>query len=148
MELCAVLVAMFFGERLVDVSCKNMLVLTASTDNLGNAYVLQRFLSCKYPPSIVVMELAVRLQRLGLELELGWIPRDQNEEADALTNKGFEGFDTEKRIMKKFEDVEFMVLVELMEKAGQLDAEIKLAKSPKEAKGDRPVDVGMKRNKR
>ena len=28
------------------------------------------------------MELSVQLQKLGLELELGWIPRGQNEEAD------------------------------------------------------------------
>eukprot|EP00435_Cladocopium_sp_Y103_P061932 s382_g23.t1 len=144
LELCAVLVAvMFFGDRLVDTSCRNRLVLTASTDNLGNTYVLQHFMSCKYPLSIVVMELAVQLQKLGLELELGWIPRGQNEEADALTNKEFGGFDMEKRIQKNFEDVKFMVLDELMEKAGQLDAEIKLAKSSKEAKGDRPVDTGV-----
>ena len=78
LELCAVLAAlMLFGDRLVDVTCKNRLLLTESTDNLGNMYVLQHFMSCKYPLSIVVMELSVQLQKLGLELELGWIPRSQ-----------------------------------------------------------------------
>eukprot|EP00435_Cladocopium_sp_Y103_P051934 s391_g16.t1 len=76
LELCAVLVAVvLFGDRLADTSCKNRLVPTASTDNLGNTYVLQHFMSCKYPLSIVVMELAVQLQKLGLELELGWGPK-------------------------------------------------------------------------
>ena len=42
--------------------------------------------------------------------------------------------------MKGFEELEFEILNSLMEKAGELDAEIKLAKSSKEAKGDRPVD--------
>ena len=52
LELCAVLTAvMLFGDKLVDVTCKNRLMLTASTDNLGNTYVLQHFMSCKYPLS-------------------------------------------------------------------------------------------------
>ena len=148
LELCAVLTAvMLFGDRLVDTSCKNRLLLTASTDNLGNTYVLQHFMSCKYPLSIVVMELSVQLQKLGLELELGWIPRGQNEEADALTNKEFGGFDMKKRIEKNFGDLKFEILDELMLKAGELDAEIKLAKSSKEAKSDRPVDKSLKRKR-
>lgn len=104
-------------------------------------------MSCKYPLSIVVMELSVQLQKLGLELELGWIPRGQNEEADALTNKEFRGFDKKKRIEKDFGDLKFEILEELMMKAGELDAEIKLAKSSKEAKSDRPVDKSLKRKR-
>lgn len=66
LELCAVLTAvMLFGDKLVDVTCKNRLMLTASTDNLGNTYVLQHFMSCKYPLSIVVVELSVQLQKRG-----------------------------------------------------------------------------------
>jgi hypothetical protein len=34
-----------------------------------------------------------------------------------------------------------------MVKAGELYAEIKLTKSPKEAKGDRPVDKNLKRKR-
>jgi hypothetical protein len=148
LELCAVLTAvMLFGDKLVDVTCKNRLMLTASTDNLGNTYVLQHFMSCKYPLSIVVVELSVQLQKRGLELELGWIPRGQNEEADALTNKEFGGFDMEKRIVKDFGDLEFEILDELMMKAGELDADIKLAKSSKEAKGDKPGDKHLKRKR-
>ena len=148
LELCAVLAAvMLFGDKLVDVSCKNRLLLTASTDNLGNTYVLQDFMSCKYPLSIVVMELSVQLQKLGLELELGWVPRGQNEEADALTNKEFAGFDMNQRIEKDFGDLKFEVLDDLMKKAGELDEEIRLAKSSKEAKSDRPVDKNLKRKR-
>lgn len=146
LQLCAVLAAvMLFGDRLVDITCRNRLVLTASMDDLGNTHVLQHFMSCKYPLSIVVVELSVQLQKLGLELELGWIPRSQIEEADALTNQGFEDFDKSLRIEKGFEYLRFEILDELMEKAGELDAEVKLAKSSKEAKGDRPVDNSLKR---
>ena len=93
------------------------------------------------------MELSVQLQKLGLELELGWVPRGQNEEADALTNKEFAGFDMNQRIEKDFGDLKFEVLDDLMKKAGELDEEIKLAKSSKEAKSDRPVDKNLKRKR-
>ena len=148
LELTAVLVAVIlFGDKLVDNSKKNILSLTASTDNVSNTYVLQHFMSCKYPLSIVVMELAMQLKKINLELDLGWIPRGQNTAADALTNHEFEGFELSRRIMVEFEDIEFLVLNKLMAKAGILDQELKLAKSSKEAKGDRPKEVGIKRKR-
>ena len=62
--------------------------------------------------SIVVMEVAMQLKRINLELDLGWIPRGQNTDtaADALTNGEFGGFDPAKRIKRNFEDIPFMVL--------------------------------------
>ena len=148
LELVAVLVAIIlFGDELVDPSCKNVLSLTASTDNMGNTYVLQHLMSCKYPLSIVVMEVAMQLRRINLELDLRWIPRGQNVAADALTNREFAGFDPAKRIEKNFEDIQFMVLDKLMKIAGELDEEIRMAKSSKEAKGDRPTTMVLKRKR-
>ena len=142
LELCAVLVAvMLFGADLVELESKNVLTLSASTDNLGNTYVLKHFMSCKYPLSIVVMELASQLHELGLELDLNWIPRGQNTEADALTNGEFQGFDPTRRIEVEFGDLNFMILEKLMGLAGDLDSEVKMAKTSKEAKGDRPIDT-------
>lgn len=136
-----------FGDKVAKQNHRKRLTLTASTDNLGNTFVLNHFMSCKYPLSIVVMELAVQLKQKGIELDLGWIPRGQNAEADALTNSEFEGFDQSKRITVNFEDIEFMVLEKLMAKAATLDEEIRLAKSSKEAKGDRPEESRSKRKR-
>lgn len=148
LELCAVLVAvMLFGKELVETDGKSVLTLSASTDNLGNTYVLKHFMSCKYPLSIVVMELAAQLHALGMELDLNWVPRGQNTEADALTNAEFQGFDKSRRIDVQFEDLNFMILERLMEIAGDLDSEVKMAKTSKEAKGDRPADT-LPRKKR
>eukprot|EP00438_Fugacium_kawagutii_P021415 Skav230573 [mRNA] locus=scaffold971:152920:156087:- [translate_table: standard] len=148
LELVAVLTAvMLFGLEGEEAGCMKTLTLSASTDNLGNTYVLRHFMSCKYPLSIVVMELAVQLKRRGIELNLGWIPRGQNCEADALTNEEFEGFNPNKRIHKKFEELDFLVLDELMGKAGELDQDMKLAKSSREAKGDRPSKDTNKRKR-
>lgn len=101
-------------------------------------------MSCKYPLSIVVMGLSVQLQKLGLELELGWIPIGvKTKEADVL--KEFGGFDMRMRIERDFGDLKFEILDGLMVKAGELHAEIKLAKSSKEAKDDRPVDKNKRK---
>ena len=45
------------------------------------------------------------------------------------------------------EDLKFEILDSFIKKAGDLDAEIKLAKSPKEATSDKPVDVNLKRKR-
>ena len=73
-----------------------------------------------------------------MELDLHWIPRDQNVPADSLTNGRFEGFDLKKRIKVEFEDLEFIILKELIEMAGKLDEEIKMVKTSKEAKASKP----------
>ncbi len=139
LELMAVLVAViFFGEKMSRHRTRGAMRLSGTTDNLGNCYVLQRLLSCKFPLSIVVMELACQLERLGLELDLAWAPRNQNVEADALTNAEFQDFDPSKRIQKELEDVKFVLLQELMEEAAEMNEELKMAKSSKEAKDDRP----------
>ena len=148
LELVAVLTAiMLFGKGWECDMSRTVMSLSASTDNLGNTYVLNHFMSCKYPLSIVVMELAVQLKRLGLEMDLKWIPRGQNSEADSLTNSEFMGFDSSKRIIVEFEDLKFEVMDKLMAKAADLDDEIKLAKSSKEAKGDRPTESMHKRKR-
>ena len=94
----------FGGDEVAKFAHQNRLTLTASTDDLGNTFVFSHFVSCKCLLSIVVMELASQLKRFGLEMDLGWIPRSQNSEADVLTNSGFEGFKPNKRIATTFED--------------------------------------------
>ena len=44
------------------------------------------------------MELTAQLVRRHRTLDLQWRSRDENEEADALTNERFEGFDPARRI--------------------------------------------------
>ena len=142
LELTATLMAvMVFGKDGKWRGERGRLSVTSFTDSLVNAFAMQRFLSCKYPLSIVVMELAAQLREKALELDLQWIPRGQNEEADDLTNERYERFSQDRRIVVDFTKMEFKVLDALMDKAGQLDAEVALAKSSREAKQDRPAKV-------
>ena len=148
LELTAVLAAvMLFGKGMKERTLRRRLTLTAATDNLGNTYVLNHFMSCKYPLSIVVMELSVQLKKIDLDLDLGWVPRTQNIEADALTNEEFAGFTPGKRIQVNFEDLQFIIMDKMMGRAAALDSDIRLAKSSKEAKGDRPEESCPKRRR-
>lgn len=135
LELIAVLTAvMLLAPEAKWKGGRSVAVISATTDNLGNTFVLQKFMSCKYPLSIVVMELACQLRKHQLEMDLSWAPRMQNVPADALTNMEFELFNEELRILRSFEELEFEVLDLLMEKAGELDKEIQLAKTSKASK--------------
>lgn len=56
------------------------------TDNIGNRFAVARLLTTKWPLDVFVSELATQLEVRNLLLQLSWVPRDQNAEADAITN--------------------------------------------------------------
>ena len=135
LELIGVLVAvMMFGPEAGWTTGSAAVTLTALTDNLGNTHVLKRYGSSKYPLSIVAMELAVQLDMLGIDMQLQWVPRAQNQPADDLTNDQFDDFDPSNRLTVDFEALPFQVMNRLLKKAGELDAELKLFRTSKEAK--------------
>lgn len=90
-----------------------VLSLSCGTDNQGNSHLLDRMLTTKYPLGVVLMELAHQMRIRRLVLRAHWLPRLENEEADALTNFDFRHFDPAKRVEVKLEDLEFAVLNEL-----------------------------------
>lgn len=138
LELVGVLLAvMLFSKGEKWSVCRGAAVLPGLTDNQAITHVLRKFGSSSFPLSVVVMELACQLEA-NLELDLRWVPRLQNEEADALTNELFDGFSPENRIEVDFNKLPFVLLWELMDLAGELDEEVKMAKTSREAKGDRP----------
>ena len=63
--------------------------LAGETNNLGNAFVVARMLTTRFPLSALLMEIALQLRARGLALDLKWILRAQNMEADAITNADF-----------------------------------------------------------
>ena len=135
LELVGVLLAlMAFGENPEWKGGRKSVTITGITDNAGNSHVLRRFAATKYPLSTLVMEVACQLDRLDLDLHLGWAPRAQNVQADDLTNERFEEFDPNKRVHLDFEKLPFIVMGRLMAKAGELDSELRLHKTSKEAK--------------
>ena len=71
----------------------NITLYVPSILALGNQInVIERLMTTKFPLNVILMELVCQLQKRQYHLDLQWIPRLQNIEADALTNGDFEGF--------------------------------------------------------
>ena len=60
------------------------------------------------------MEVARQCRLRSVSLRANWIPRLQNEEADALTNMEFKDFDPGKRIHVELDQLGFQVLDSLL----------------------------------
>ena len=114
-ELLASLLGLMYlvpeGEAAGESSA--VLTLSCGTDNQGNSFLLDRMLTTKYPLGIVLMELAHQMRKRRLILRAKWLPRLQNEEADALTNLDFRHFAPQNRIHVNLEDMKFGVLDQL-----------------------------------
>ena len=123
LEMLATLVGLVvFGlgaEGRASLSC------SASTDNLGNTCVLRRWLTTKYPLSCFVMEIAALLAKANVELNLLWLPRLQNVEADALTNSDYRGFNPDLRQKFCLEEYDGLVLKQMLAAGEELNSEVK-----------------------
>ena len=101
---------------------------------------MTKLMTSKYPMVVILAELAAQARRRRLSLGLQWVPRDQNEAADALTNSDFSEFDAAKRIDLRVQDVDWIVLQEYMRAAKDLYAETKrLREAPKDTAGRAPA---------
>ena len=56
------------------------------TDNRGNKFAVAKLLTTKWPLSAFVGEVAAQPEHRGILLEVEWVPRELNAEADAITN--------------------------------------------------------------
>ena len=115
LELLGILVSVMvlFPDEEMKAESLGSVSLTCGTDNQGNAYLLDKMLTTKYPLGVVLMELAVQIGLRNAVLRANWIPRLQNEEADALTNSDFRHFDQARRIEVDLAKLEFRILNQL-----------------------------------
>lgn len=99
-------------------------LIACDTDNRSNSFLLDRMITTKYPLGVVLMELAAQSQLRGVSLRARWIPRLQNEEADALSNYDFSQFDPAKRIEVDLETMDFKLLHDLFSAGDDYIAEL------------------------
>ena len=125
------------------------LTFDCSTDNQGNAHLLDSMLTTKYPLGVVLMELAHQLHLRRAVLRAQWVPRLQNEEADSLTNEDFRHFDPSRRIEVRLEDLRFGVLNQLLAAGEQYHSEVEaLRAADRERRSSAgPAPGGRKRRK-
>ena len=86
-------------------------------------------MTSKFPLVVVLIELAEQLAAENVGLSLRWIPRLQNEEADALTNGVFDGFDEHRRIVASVSEMPFKIMNSLMSQVSSLMAETNVLKT-------------------
>ena len=98
-------------------------------------------LTTRYPLGIILMETAHQMRKRHLLLRAHWLPRDENEEADALTNLDFRHFDARKRIAVDLDSIGFEVLPGLFEHGEtylkELNAQKEAAKAAAAKRGRR-----------
>ena len=110
-ELLAVTLAvMVFGPAGKWRRGAGRVAVTGFTDNISNAYLLDKYLTTKFPASLVLMELSKQLELYDLDLNLVWIPREQNEPADDLSKDRFEKFDLKCRVEVDMTKLNYLVL--------------------------------------
>ena len=100
----------------------------AFTDNLGNSFVMRKGMSTKFPLTLLLMEASSMMREKNFVATLDWISRNENQEADALTNQEFEGFDPSLRVEVDMRKGKWIVLDELTEESQKLYEEIRSRK--------------------
>ena len=141
LELFGTLLCVMIFSSAWRTSSTGRIRVTGATDNRGNSQALPRLMSSKFPLVVILAELAAQMRRSNLRLELDWVPRDQNEPADDLTNSEYGRFDMARRIEVDLAKLEFVVLSDYMKVAqhvyGEVTEQRQKAKDSKETK-DQP----------
>ncbi|CAE8737766.1 unnamed protein product [Polarella glacialis] len=89
-------------------------VCAAGTDKRANEALSLKRSSTKLPLMLIMMQLAQMLARRRMRLQLCWRPRDENTEADDLTNDLFGAFDPNLRMEITWEIIEKELLEKLL----------------------------------
>ena len=85
-----------------------------NTDNSGNRFAVTKMLTTKWPLLAFLAELSAQLEVRNVLLEVNWVPREENAEADAIKNEDAQWLRKEKRIRKTPGQMPFIVLPELL----------------------------------
>ena len=102
-----------------------------------NESLLKKFMTSKFPSTLILMELAEELTAKRCELKLHWLRRDDNQLADDLTNEKFDSFDKEFRVPLKGADIQWRILDKLRRSAKSFYQELKARKDEGRAKPNR-----------
>ena len=102
--------------------------MRAFTDNRGNSFAVVRGMSTKYPLTLLLMELTEELRSKDLRLDLEWIRRDENTEADDLSNEKWEGFCLERRELRRPEEIGWKIFDKMQVRSEDLYKEIQALK--------------------
>ena len=125
-----------------------VITIGCATDNQGNAFLMDRLMTTKYPLGLILIELSHQLSRRRAALRADWVPRLENEEADALTNSDFRHFSPEHRVEVDLERLEFGVLHQLLEAGEAFHEEKEARRAALKASGPAASDAPAGRRRK
>lgn len=96
------------GRKALEIS------LVGGTDNRANESLTTKRSTTKWPLMGINMQLSASLSKARLSLGLRWRPREENTEADQLTNEDYNGFDLALRIAVEWTDLDTSILDRLV----------------------------------
>ena len=115
-----------------------------STDNRGNTFAVTKLMTTKFPLVAFVAEMAVQMEEGAWDLELEWVPRDQNIEADAITNQDFSAFTASREIKVDCATLKFKVLNEMLALGDTFYEERESAKEAAKLRAKMPMLPGTR----
>jgi hypothetical protein len=131
-EMLATMVAVHLFTPDSAKGSRSVCKFSAKTDNQGNSFISVKNLTTKWPLAAVWMQLSLHLSRKDLEMQLEWLPRDENQPADDITNGIFDRFDDSLRVTttldELLQDMDITVLLKLIGAWDELDSLIKKRK--------------------
>ena len=95
--------------ELVGEAVSGSVAVTGFTDSMVSSSVVTRGLTTSFPLCTMCMELAAQLESRGAELNLEWIPRATNAEADRLADGDSRGFSPSLRVKATMADVKWLM---------------------------------------
>ena len=116
-EVYASLVAVIVlgPDRQDSVEQSGTVQVSGFTDSQVATSVINKASSSKFPLCVMGMELAAQLEARGVQLTSEWAPREQNKEADALTNHIYDDFNLNLRIHVEVAKLPFLLLPQYMD---------------------------------
>ena len=85
-------------------------MIAAGTDNLANEQLSRKRLSTKLPLRLMLLQHCIKCWDNGLWVDIRWRPRDENVEADDLTNERFDSFRSCNRVQISYQDLDTRIL--------------------------------------
>ena len=133
-ELLASVVALIAFDWLKgDKQRKSLQIsLCAGTDNRANESLSEKRATTKWPLMAINMQMSALLAKARLSLALRWRPREENTEADDLTNEKFGDFLSSHRVQFEFADLQLDVLQALVKTDAGFEEAKRLAKDVKQ----------------
>ena len=117
----------------------------AFTDNRGNSFAVKNGMSTKFPLTLLLMELTEELRSKDLRLDLEWVRREENVDADDLSNENWSNFSIEMRDERRPDEMGWKVLDRLQQKGQELYQEIQELKEQRSVRKKEKAAQGKPR---